>query len=317
MFTRKATPIRFLVTLLLGAVLLTGCARSTPPETKPPLTPQVGVIDMDRAIKYHPKYQDWQKLKQQAATMQEQLNAAAAKADADAPGPAANMAGHMADGLKAASEQAFKVKMTAKQEELQAKLTEKANKVHSELSAQMQAYSAELDKEYQPQLFNLQLKLQTVRLDEKEADEVKKAMDALKAEQADKLAAKEKELSGSMEKTLTPEKAAMEQELAAYAKQLNAELDSRVSAQTAALSAKLTQPAAAAPQQAPADGGIGQQLGMKQQEIKVLEDYIMNDIRDKAAKIAAERGLETVLTGHAVNINAVDVTDAVIAAFKK
>jgi len=43
----------------------------------------------------------------------------------------------------------------------------------------------------------------------------------------------------------------------------------------------------------------------------------MNDIRDKAAKIAAERGLETVLTGHAVNINAVDVTDAVIAAFKK
>ncbi len=316
MFTHKATPIRFLVTLLLGAVLLTGCTRSTPPETKPPQTPQVGVIDMDKAIKYHPKYQDWQKLKQQAATMQEQLNAAAAKADADAAGPAANMAGHMADGLKAASEQAFKVKMTAKQEELQAQLTEKANKVHSELSAQMQAYAAELDKEYQPQLFNLQLKLQTVRMDEKEADEVKKAMDALKAEQAEKLAAKEKELSGSMEKTLAPEKAAMEQELAAYAKQLNAELDSRASAQTAALSAKLAQPAAAA-QQAPADGGIGQQLGMKQQEIKVLEDYIMNDIRDKAAKIAAERGLETVLTGHTVNINAVDVTDAVIAAVKK
>ncbi|WP_371372190.1 molecular chaperone Skp [Sporomusa aerivorans] len=315
MLTLKSTPIRFLVTLMLGAVLLTGCSRS-PSETKPPLASQAGVIDMDKAAQYHPKYQEWQKLKQQAAALQEQITVAAGKTNAKAPDQAMNMAGNMAEGLKAAGEQAFKVKMAAKQQELQARLNEKANQVHKELSAQLKTYSEQLDKEYQPQIFNLQLKLQTVRMDEKEAAEVKKSMDELKAEQAGKLAAKEKELAGSLEKALLPEQTAMEQELAAYAQQLNAELESRIAAESTALSAKLTQSAVQDPAQ-PVAGGLEQQLGMKQQEIKVLEEYIWNDIRDKAGKVAAERGLEIVLTGHTVNISAVDITDAVIAAFKK
>jgi len=56
---------------------------------------------------------------------------------------------------------------------------------------------------------------------------------------------------------------------------------------------------------------------MKQQEINVLEEYILNDIRDKAAKVAVERRLAAVLTGYKVNVSAVDITDPVIAAFKK
>lgn len=315
MFTHKATPRWFLVTLLVGAVLLSGCARTTP-ETKPPGAPQAGVIDMNKAVQYHPKYQDWQTLKQQAVTIEEQL-AAAGNINTAASGQVLNMAGNMDAGLKAAGEQEFKIRMTAKQEELQAQLTEKANRMREELSAQFKAYAAELDKEYQPQIFNLQLKLQTVRMDEKEAEAVKQALDAVKAEQAAKLAAKEQELSASMEKTLAPEQAAMEQELAAYARQLNVDLANKMSAQAAALNAKLGQTSPETSSQTAAAGGLKQQLGMKQQEIKVLEEYIRNDVRDKAAKVAAERGLDTVLTGHIVNVNAVDVTEAVIAAFKK
>jgi Skp family chaperone for outer membrane proteins len=313
---KSTTPIRFLATLILGAVLLTGCARSTP-ETKTPEAPKVGVIDMDKAINAHSKHAEWQKLKQQANTLMQQLTIEAGKASNTAQQfPPMNLPGSAADGLKSAAEQEFNAKMSAKQQELQARLADKANKIHGDLSSQLKTYSEQLDKEYQPRLFNLQLKMQTVRMDEKESAELKAALDALKAEQADKLAAKEKELVQNMNAALAPDKAVIEQELATYAKQLNAELSQKIVSQTEGMAGKMTQlpktPAASANISA-----LEQQMGMKQQEINALEEYIINDIRDKAAKVATERGLDAVLTGYKVNVSAIDITDAVIAAIKK
>lgn len=310
------TPIRFLAVLILGAVLLAGCARSSP-ETKTPEAPKVGVIDMDKAISAHPKHQEWQKLKQQASTLQQQLAAEAGKAQNTASQlPAMNLPASAADGLKAAAEQEFNAKMSAKQQELQARLADKANKIHGELSAQLNTYAEQLDKEYQPQLFNLQLKMQTVRMDEKEAASLKETLEALKAEQANKLAARQKELAQSMDTALAPDKAAIEQEIAAYARQLNAELSNKIAAQTSDMAGRIAQ-LPQSPAQAAGIQALDQQLGMKQQEISVLEEYILNDIRDKTAKVAVERSLEVVLTGHKVNVSAVDITEAVISAFKK
>lgn len=321
MFTLlRPTPRRFLAILALGAVLLTGCSRSTP-ETKQPEAPQIGVINMDKAIPAHPKYQDWQKLKQQVATLNQQLAAksGAATAATDPQTAGMNLTGSAMDGLKSAAEQEFNAKMTAKQQELQGNLVEKANKVHDEISAKLKVYAEELDKEYQPQIFNLQLKMQTVRMDEKETAEVKKKLDDLKAEQEGKLAAREKELAQSMDSALAPERAAIEQELAAYAKQLDAELSSKLNAQAADLAGKVAE-SAQSPALAPtaAEGlELEQQLQMKQQEINVLEETIVNDIRDKTAKVASERRLDAVLANYKVNVSAVDITDAVIAAIKK
>ena len=318
MFTTKkqTTPMRFLVILILSAVLFSGCSRSTTPETKPPEVPQVGIIDMDKAINAHPKYQEWQKLKQQAATLRQQLAGQLNQAPSNASSPAMDLQSSAAAGLQTAAAQQFNAKMAAKQQELQAKLAEKADKVHSELSVELKAYAQELDKEYQPQIFNQQLKLQTVRMDEKQAAEEKKTLDALKAEQANKLAAKDKEVAKSVDALLAPEKAAIEQELAAYAQQVNAELNAKMAAQTANMSAKIGQ-AIIPPAAIAANTQLEQQLGMKQQEINVLEEAILNDIRDKTAKVATERSLDTVLTGYQVNVTAVDITAAVIAAFKK
>lgn len=312
MFTSQLTPVRFLAALILSTALLAGCSHSTP-ETKPPEAPQLGVISMDKAVQSHPKYQEWQNHKQQAVTIKEQLAVTAGKGITQSQA-AINLPGNMAASIQSAAEQEFKVKIAAKQQELQARLLEQAGKKRHELAAQLEAYAGELSQQYQPQLFNLQLKLQTVRMDEQQAAAFKQEMDALKAEQAAKLSAKEQEIAQQLEAALAPEKAAMEQELAAYAAQLNSEIESKLSAQTAELSAKLTQPPAAL---SAADSTLQQQLGMKQQEIKVLEEVILNDIRDKTAKIAVERGLEAVLTGQQVNVRAVDLTDAVIAVIKK
>ena len=312
---KMTTPIRLLAILTLGAVLLTGCARSAP-ETKPPAAPLIGVIDMDKAIKAHPKHPEWQKLKEQAATLQQQLAAEAGRAAGASPQmPAMQLPAAAASGLQAAAEQEFNAKMAAKQQELQARLVEKGGKLHSELSAELKTYAGQLEQEYQPQQFNLQLKMQTVRMDEKEAAATKQKLDDLKAEQAGKLTAREQELSQKLEAALAPDKAASEQELTAYAKQLHAEISQKMAAQTGNLADK-----SAGIMSPPSMAGVSaleQQLTMKQQEISVLEQFILNDIREKAAKVASESNLDVVFTGQRVNVSAMDITDAVIAAIKK
>ncbi|MDF2876815.1 MAG: hypothetical protein K0R22_3498, partial [Sporomusa sp.] len=202
------------------------------------------------------------------------------------------------------------------QQELQTRLAGKANKLHSELSTELKTYAEQLEQEYQPQLFNLQLKLQTVRMDEKEAAAVKKALDDLKAEQTNKLTVREKELAQKLETALTPDKTASEQELATYAKQLHSEISNKMAAQTANIADKGTGPLSSS-STAAGVSALEQQFTMKQQEISALEDTILNDIRDKAAKVAIERNLDVVFTGQRVNVSAVDITDAVITAVKK
>lgn len=312
---KMATPIRLLATLILGTVLLTGCARPAP-ETQPPAAPQAGVIDMDKAVRAHSKHPEWQKLKEQAATLQQQLTAEAGRTAGAAPEMSAMQLPPAAEsGLRAAAEQEFNAKMTAKQQELQARLAEKAGKLHSELTAELRTYAGQLEQEYQPQQFNLQLKLQTIRMDETAAAAIKQQLDDLKAEQAAKLAAREQELSKKLEAALAPEQAASEQELAAYAKQLNAEISQKLAAQAGNLAenntGSLSRPSATGV------SALEQQLALKQQEISALEQSILNDIREQAGKVAAESSLDVVFTGHRVNVSAVDITDAVIAAVKK
>ncbi|MBP2638916.1 MAG: hypothetical protein H6Q72_4823 [Firmicutes bacterium] len=314
---KQTTPIRFLVILLLSAVIFTGCSRSATPETKSPVASTVGIIDMNKAVKSHPKYAEWQNLKQQAATLRQRLsvNTSLAASPAEPP-PSIDMQGSAAAGLQIAAEQEFNAKMAAKQRELQAVLTQKANQIQEELAVKHSAYAQELDEEYRPQIFNYQLKLQTVRMDEQQAAEVKKKLDDLKAEQAEKMAAKEKELNQSLAAMMEPEKAAMQEALAAYASQINAELNSRTAAKTTNIAGQTGQEINV-PSPNAVNLQVEQQLGMKQQEIDALEEYMVNDIRDKAGKVAIERNLDTVLTGYQVNVTAVDITNAVIAAFKK
>jgi len=310
----RATSITFFATLILAAILLTGCSRSTP-ETKPPTAPEIGVIDMDKAIEAHRRYPEWKKIKQQGATLNQQL-AAITRQASDREMSAFNLSGKAAEGLRAAAEQEFKAKMMAKQQELQARLADKADKVRSQLALELKAYAEQLEKEYRTPQFNLQLKLQIVRMNEQEAAAVQQELNDLKAEQAGKIAAREQQLADSMEAALAPEKEAIEQELASYAQQLHAEISAKMSAQTAGIAGNISQ-SAISPDDMTTISGLKQQLTMKQQAMNDVETEIVNDIKDKTAKVAIDRNLEAVLTGHKVNVSAVDVTDLVIAEVKK
>ncbi|QJW47772.1 hypothetical protein HA075_19640 [bacterium BFN5] len=114
---------------------------------------------------------------------------------------------------------------------------------------------------------------------------------------------------------------AVEQELTVYSQQLNNQLAQQAAAKGAEIEARNSSlsdanslaNAAAANQ----IRELEQQAGMKKQEVSVLEKAIVDDVRDMAAKVAAERQLDTIITNIQTNVNAVDITKAVIAEFKK
>lgn len=322
MLQSKSTKIiGLLAVLVLVAVFVVAYPKlKTKEDTKNPIAPQVGVIDMNKAIKAHPKYQ-------QAATLEQHYNAIAAKAEAEARTSAGNSAkGYSANieapaassaGIGAALEQEYNAKMADKKAQLDSALSAKADKVHQSLSSELKAYSDELDKTYQPQILSMQLKIKTVQLNKEEMASLQNELDKLQNERAAKLAAKERELAGKMEQMLAPEKTAAEQQLAAYSEQLNKDLAAKASAQNAEIAARNQQSLPMSPQQSSIGGqnAAEQQLAMKRREIDALTQAIVDDIRDKAAKVAAARGLDTVLANAKVNINAVDITSDVISEY--
>lgn len=313
---------KFLILMVAFMMLVAGCGtKQQVQEPKAPEKPQVGVIDINKAARSHPKYSQLQALQQDANTLEAQVQAeqaaAAQRSQSTLPLPETSQ-GDMNE-LNKAFQQQFTDKMSAKEKEVNAKLAAKENTVHQTLSDEFKTYTDQVDKEYQPQIFNLQLKLKTVQLTKEEAASLQEELEKLQSQQADKLAAKQKELSAKMNETLAPDKTAAQQELEAYSKQVNDEISKQAAAKQAEIAARsqqLSAPGTTLQGQA-ADSSKQQQLVMKQQEIQALQDSIIENIKDKTSKIAIERGLEAVLTNVTVNVSAVDITDAVIAECNK
>ncbi|WP_126720621.1 OmpH family outer membrane protein [Lucifera butyrica] len=309
--------LRFLI-LVVPAILLAGCFNAPKnPGPKVTFTPKMGLIDMQKAIQSHPRYKDFQEMQKQYNTLVLKLKTAQGQARAANGGPAPQaLSSQQAAGLDETLSAEFKSKMTAQQNTLQAQLNEKLTQVRSDLNKQMDEYKAEVDKTYQPQIFNLQLKLKTLRLSKEEMTSLQQQLEQLQNERDAKLAAKQKELQAKMNEAMAPESKAMQTELDQYAKQLRAELDQ----EGAAKRAQMLAAAPLIPPVAPAAGAndelVGQLNSLKEQ-MQTLQEQIVQDIRDKTAKVAAEKGLDTVLTNVTVNASGVDVTDAVIAEFKK
>lgn len=303
---------RLLLVAFTAAALAiaSGCSKPAP-DTKAPISNPIGSIDMAKVIKSHPKYAELDRYQKQLNNLaieieQRSLSPQPAGANGSLPGSSVQ-------GLANALEQEFNAQMAQKQAEIENTLNAKADQVRGELSANMQAYAAQVDQEYQPRIFSLQLKLKTVQLAKEEAEKIQKEMEGLQTERHSKLAAKEKELAAELETRMLPAQTAAKQELSVYAQELNKRNQDAFAQKSAELSSRTGQ----ALTSTPAIVGLEQQAVMKKQEITALEEYIIKDIKDKAAKIAAEKKLEAVLANVRINILAVDISDAVITEFKK
>lgn len=298
----------FAVTLVIAALMIAaGCASKTQ-DTKVPMQTQTGIINMEKAVKQHPQYSQLERLQKELSSLAQQVEQQAAQSAK--PSSTSGLSANTGTGIQQALEQEFNARMADKKAELNKRLEAKLTEINQELGQQMQAYAQEIDKEYQPQIFSLQLKLKTVQLPKEEMATLQKELETLQSERGTKLAAKEQELSAQVSARMNPEQAALEKEMAAYAQTLNAELAKRAEMANSA--------SANAPQAAVNPGNdLSKAAAAKQQEIGALQEKIIKDIQEKTAKVAAERGLTEVITNIRLNISAMDITDAVVAEFKK
>lgn len=306
----NSTRISLFVALVLAFLTAAGCGSRKAPDTQTATPARIGVIYMDKAVKAHPKYADYLRLQREYTALAARIQAEKAQG-ISAAGPAAGPTGQ--DGMLQAANKEFNARMAAKEAEVKTQLAAAADKERQAANAELDAYGRELDKEYQPQLFNIQLKQKTVRLSKEEAAALEAEVAKLKEERAGKLAARQKELQAKMNADMAAKEAQSRQELKTYAGTVNTELADEVKTQQAEAAGRLTAPG-------PAPGGedaAAGELAAKRQEMAALQASIVSDIRDKVAKVAAEQKLGTVLVDVKVNVSAPDITSAVIAEFKK
>ncbi|MDT8903786.1 hypothetical protein [Anaeroselena agilis] len=304
---RKNMAKLIFVAAVAASLVIAGCG-SQQAKTTPPPKSTIGLIVMEKAIKAHPKYAEVQRLQKDYAAL-------AARIDAEKAQGLAARATLPAAGSPAALEQAaakeFDARMAAKEAEVKTRLQAAADQASRDVAAELDAYAHELDQQYQPQIFSIQLKLKTVQLSKEEAAPLQAELDKLQKERAAKISARQKELLAKTDTVMKGKQNEAEQELAAYAKALNGELTDKLAARRAEMAARLDQPGAA--------GGTAaaDKLAATGRDIAALQAAIISDIRDKAAKVASQSGLDTVLVEVQVNVSATDITDAVIAEFKK
>ena len=315
-----------LLLIVAIATSLSGCLNKQAQDTK---TPQlIGVVDLDRAMRAHPRWSQLQELNKKINTLfaqQQQTQDAQALAGKESASDAASLLpADEQNGIDAFLKEEYTAKMAARQTELNVALQEKIAALHRQTANEYQSYAEELEKEYQPELFSLQLKIKTLQMDKEQMSAVQQEIDKIQAEKEAKLTAKNQELSAQFQAAVAPYRAEMEGQLSGYAQNLEAEQAAKRAEKTVQqqqFAAALTAPdeqAAPGLDEPPADTtDIDREIAVLKQQIAVLQDIMIADIRDKTAKIAAEKGIDTVLANVDVNISAQDITNEVIAEFKK
>ena len=303
--------------MLIVATFIAGCGTKQTQDTKTK-APQVGIIDMEKAIQGHPKYNTFLNLEKQAQEIANQLKTEQFEITSQAEFPQLHPdeATKTMDELGKASEQEFNAKMTAKQAELSPRLNKKAEEIHLSLSQELEAYKAQVDKEYQSPIFNVELKLNTLQLTKEEGALLQGELEGLRSKRYTEINEKSEQLAARMNELMAYEKAAVDQELAAYAQGLTEELSKQTGIRQAEIVARMGQQKILAKPEQPFNEKE-EQLVMKRQEIEALQEFIVENIREKATKVAIDNEYEVILTHVAVNIKAVDITSMVIAECNK
>ena len=298
--------IRWLLIVVTGlALLFSACGKMGSGE-------KIAVVNWDKALENHPQYAGLQRLKDEYNLLLDKRREQEIIGKTQINGLAKR---HQ---LKRSSKQNFlsadfMTRMAEKQAVEQEKLKQLSGQLADEVDKELAEEEKKLESHYQLRLFNLRLKLDTVRM----MPEARKQLEAeLKEVQAardrDRMILMQHKI-GLVNQRMEPHLAAMRQRMDAYAKQLQMQMmeSMRQSAEkdTSAL------------QKAPTAlkdllGTVDQELDQRQQEIETLETSLKKDMESIVAKLAKQRGYTVIFHKYRTNVSADDITGDVIAGVK-
>lgn len=296
----------FLVLLLIP--VLAGCKKSLP-ETNS-ATPSIGILDLTKTINAHPRYKEMQKIEQEIAKIQAEAARSQEKSSENL-----SMPGLGNTGYQQALDQQMNAQLAHKRNELAQSLDSKMAALKLEVNQQLADYAKELDKTYQPEVLSLQLKMQTVQMTQEERDAAKKRLDELQEQRMQKLQKQQESLEQDIRPRFEQEQKQAEEQFRQFHARLLEEANSQMGEQRKIMEARRAEMAAGIP--APAAGYGNSELQVLLEQREKLGQIILKEIKDAAARIAAKENLEAVIVKYRQNIQAMDITGAVIAEINK
>ena len=208
----------------------------------------------------------------------------------------------------------FLTRMTEKQTEEQKKLKELSNQFADQADKELAEEEKKMNEYYRLQIFNLRLKLDTVRMMPEERKKLEAELKMVKAARdRDRMLLIQHKM-GLVNQRMEPHVNAMRQRLDAYARQLQGQMMADL-AKGAEKDGSTLQKVPAALQELL--GTVDQELDKRQQGIETLESSMKKEMESVVLKLVKERGYTVVFHKFRTNISADDITGDVISGLKK
>ena len=297
--------MRWLLIVFTGlALMLSACSKTGSGE-------KIAVVHWEKVLQEHPQHARLQKLKDEYNLL---LNK---RREQEIVGKTQMSSLAKLHQLKRNSKQNFLsadffARMTEKQAAEQEKLKQLSEQFADQVDKELAEEEKKLDEHYKLRLFNLRLKLDTVRMLPEERSRVEAELKTLKAARdRDRMLLMEHKM-GLVNQRMQPHVEAMQQRLDAYARQLQGQMMEEMKKGT---DDPLLKKAPGALKELL--GTIDEELDKRQQGIETLETSIKKDTESIVIKLAKERGYSIIFHKYRTNVSADDVTGDVISGLKK
>ncbi|WP_279127812.1 outer membrane chaperone Skp [Acidaminococcus fermentans] len=299
---------RWLSLLLAGLLLLSGCGFSRWQLPFRQDKPRFAVVDWDRLVEQHPKYKEWQRRK-------EQLETAKWLRERQKENGQQQLAilGKMKKVREAGKGQFQSAQWSAQVAEKRAQeqdlLRKKRAALEEEAESRVKADRDAVEEKYRIPLFNLRLKLSSVKM----SDEAQKALlqeqqellDKRQKDRADVEAEKEQWLQQQM----AADVAASQARLQAFSKELAGQV---VQEQTGlSLTGKTPQNQEGQPELDKLLQSMDKEIQQQEDKEKQMREEIDSDILSAIKKVNLSRKYTLIFRNPRANISADDITDEV------
>lgn len=299
--------IRWILVLFTGlALMLSACGRVGSGE-------KVAVVNWDKVLQEHPQYAQLQKQKEEYNLLLDK------RREQEIIGK--TQMGDLAKlyQLKRNSRQNYLsadylTRMAEQQAKEQEKLKQLSNQLADQVDRELTEEENKLNEHYRLQIFNLRLKLDTLRLTPEERQKLKAELKAVKAARdRDRMLLVQHKIE-LVNQRMVPHINAVQQRLDAYARQLQSQMLEDLK-QRSDKDNSLMQKVPAALHELL--GTVDQELDKRSQSIEALEKSIKVDVEGIVVKLAKERRYSVVFHKYRTNVSAEDITGDVISGLKK
>jgi len=307
---------RWLWLLVAGIFLTTGCGFSQWKWPGRQEKPRFAVVDWDGLVKRHPKYKKWQRQQERLETARwlrdRQLENG--RKQLELLGRFRNLKNIGADKFQKAQ---WAAKLAEKRSQEDDLLKKKRQALEQEAENRVKQQREQVEEQYRIPLFNLRLKLGSIKMTEQ-------AQKALLAEQAELLAKRQQARADIdaqkeqwLQQQLAPDLAASRARLAAYTKQLAQETVKQKTGLSLTDKGEdgISQPGK--PELDKLIASMDKQIESQESEGKQLKQEIDSDILSALKKVNLTRKYTLIFRNPKANISADDITEDVNAEVQK